>query len=50
VPGFPIVLLTGWADQIQNEARPLPGVSQVLGKAVTIERLAKTLRSLTPRK
>jgi len=48
-PGTPVVLLTGWADQIANEAKPLPGVSQVLGKPVTIERLAETLRVLRPR-
>jgi len=48
-PGTPVVLLTGWADQIVNEARPMPGVSQVLGKPVTIERLAETLRALRPK-
>jgi len=48
-PGTPVVLLTGWADQICNEAKSLPGVSQVLGKPVTIERLAETLRAFRPR-
>ncbi len=47
-PGIPILLLTGWADQIGNEARAVPGVSRVLGKPVTIERLAETLRTLSP--
>ena len=46
-PGIPIVLLTGWADQIGNEARTVPGVTRVLGKPVTIERLAETLCTLS---
>jgi signal transduction histidine kinase/CheY-like chemotaxis protein len=46
VPGIPIVLLTGWADQIANEAKPMPGVTRVLGKPVAIEHLAETLRSV----
>ena len=50
VPGTPVVLLTGWADQINNDAKPLPGVSQVLGKPVTIERLSETLRALCPKR
>jgi signal transduction histidine kinase len=49
VPGIPVVLLTGWADQIHSEARAMTGVTQILGKPVTIERLAETLRAVCPR-
>jgi signal transduction histidine kinase len=47
-PGVPVVLLTGWADQLHNEGKALPGVTQILGKPVTIERLAETLRTICP--
>jgi signal transduction histidine kinase len=48
-PGFPVVLLTGWADQIRSEAKSLPGVTQLLGKPVTVARLAEALRGFRPR-
>ncbi|HWY85371.1 MAG TPA: response regulator, partial [Gemmataceae bacterium] len=48
-PGVPIVLLTGWADQIKSEAKPLPGISRILGKPVTTQQLAATLQAVCPR-
>jgi CheY-like chemotaxis protein len=45
-PGTPVVLLTGWADQLQAEAKALPGVTCILGKPVTIQRLEETLRAV----
>jgi signal transduction histidine kinase/ActR/RegA family two-component response regulator len=47
-PGTPVVLLTGWADQIQSGAKSLAGVTQVVGKPVSIERLAEVLRAVCP--
>jgi signal transduction histidine kinase/CheY-like chemotaxis protein len=47
-PPTPVVVLTGWADRIRAEAEPLPGVTQILGKPVTIERLEQTLRAVCP--
>jgi signal transduction histidine kinase/CheY-like chemotaxis protein len=48
-PGVPIVLLTGWADQIKSEAKSLPGVTRVLGKPVSTQQLAETLMAVCPR-
>ena len=45
-PGTPVVLLTGWADQLHAESRQIAGVSRVLGKPVQLETLAATLASL----
>ncbi len=42
-PGTPVVLLTGWGEQIQSENRQLDGVTQVLAKPVTIKTLANAL-------
>lgn len=39
-PGTPVVLLTGWADQM---ARKPDGVARLLGKPVTLDTLARTL-------
>src|SRR5262249_19075914 len=47
-PATPVVLLTGWADQLQAEARPLEGVARILGKPVTLSRLEETLAALCP--
>jgi hypothetical protein len=41
-----VVLLTGWSDQLHNEAKPLEGVTRVLGKPITIKTLAETLSEL----
>jgi DNA-binding NarL/FixJ family response regulator len=48
-PGIPVILLTGWADRLKAEATSLAGVTQILGKPVTIERLAEALRTVLPR-
>jgi signal transduction histidine kinase/ActR/RegA family two-component response regulator len=42
-PQTPVVLLTGWADQIRAESLAIQGVSQVLAKPVSIDTLARTL-------
>ena len=47
-PSTPVVMLTGWADQLRSEARPLPGVARVLGKPVTLDGLAGTLAAVCP--
>ena len=48
-PGMPIVLLTGWADQLKSEAKPLPCITRILGKPVTTQELAATLQAVCPR-
>jgi signal transduction histidine kinase len=42
-PQTPIVLLTGWADQIQASNEEIAGVTRILGKPVQIATLAATL-------
>lgn len=42
-PNVPVILLTGWGDQIKSEDRPL-GVCRVLAKPVTVEQLAAVLQ------
>jgi signal transduction histidine kinase len=48
-PGTPIVLLTGWADQLQAEGKPLAGVSRILGKPLTISNLAEAIAAVCPK-
>jgi DNA-binding NtrC family response regulator len=48
-PETPVVLLTGWADQLRAEARCVPGVTRLLGKPVTLKSLADTLAAVCPR-
>ena len=45
-PRTPVILLTGWADQIQAEQRTFPGVAHVLGKPVSITTLVATLNKV----
>jgi CheY-like chemotaxis protein len=45
---IPVVLLTGWADQIQAEGRRPAGVARVLAKPVTLATLAAALRDVCP--
>lgn len=45
-PRTPVVLLTGWADQIEADNRVLPGVTCVLGKPVALSTLAATLNQV----
>lgn len=42
-PRPPVLLLTGWADQLRAEKRTVPGVTRVLGKPVTLDSLAAAL-------
>jgi signal transduction histidine kinase/CheY-like chemotaxis protein len=48
VPKTPVVLLTGWADQLQAEADSLVGVVRILSKPITLDALAKTLATVCP--
>jgi signal transduction histidine kinase len=48
-PGTPVVLLTGWGDQLKAEGETVPGVARVLSKPVTIQKLAEALKAVCPR-
>ena len=48
-PGTPVVLLTGWADQLLAEQGSPEGVTRILGKPVTIDDLTATLAAVCPR-
>src|SRR5258707_578589 len=48
-PATPVVLLTGWADQLQAQCESPEGVARVLGKPITLADLATTLGTLCPR-
>jgi signal transduction histidine kinase len=45
-PDVPVVLLTGWADQIKADKKPVAGVKYILGKPITLTTLANTLTAL----
>lgn len=45
-PHVPVVLLTGWADQIKADQKPVAGVRLILGKPITLSTLANTLTTL----
>jgi signal transduction histidine kinase/CheY-like chemotaxis protein len=45
-PQTPVVLLTGWGDQIKAENRRFEGVTQVLSKPITLGALAQTLAAV----
>jgi signal transduction histidine kinase/ActR/RegA family two-component response regulator len=45
-PQTPVVMLTGWADQLKVDVKPLEGVARVLAKPVTLETLAETLTAV----
>jgi signal transduction histidine kinase len=47
-PQTPVVLLTGWADQINADKRSIQGVARVLGKPVTLDALAEVLAAVAP--
>ncbi|HKB40609.1 MAG TPA: ATP-binding protein, partial [Gemmataceae bacterium] len=47
-PNMPVILLTGWADQIVEERGSLEGVKCILGKPVTLDTLNATLASVCP--
>jgi signal transduction histidine kinase len=48
-PQTPVILLTGWADQLQAEAKPLEGVARILGKPLALQSLMEALDALCPR-
>jgi signal transduction histidine kinase len=48
-PRLPVVLLTGWAEQLRTEVDVLPGVARILGKPVTINALVEALDAVCPR-
>lgn len=48
-PFLPVVLLTGWAGQLNPDAGAVPGVTRILGKPVTISSLVETLDAVCPR-
>ena len=45
-PGTPVVLLTGWSDQLRNEGHAPEGVTRILGKPVLLNTLAATLSAI----
>jgi signal transduction histidine kinase len=45
-PGTPVVLLTGWAEQLLAENRSIHGVSRILSKPVALDTLSAALDSL----
>jgi CheY-like chemotaxis protein len=47
-PGTPVLLLTGWSDQLRDEADPLEGVTEILGKPITLRTLAGSLAAVCP--
>ena len=47
-PDTPVVLLTGWADQLRAEADSLVSVTRILSKPITLDTLAKTLEAVCP--
>jgi signal transduction histidine kinase/CheY-like chemotaxis protein len=47
-PGTPVVLLSGWADQLAAEHRSIPNISRILSKPVTLDTLAATLTAVAP--
>jgi signal transduction histidine kinase/ActR/RegA family two-component response regulator len=48
-PGTPVVLLTGWGDQLNADGEAVPGVARILAKPVTIQKLAETLKAVSSR-
>jgi signal transduction histidine kinase len=42
-PSTPVVLLTGWAEQLQADKRSIHGISRILSKPVTLDTLAAAL-------
>jgi CheY-like chemotaxis protein len=48
-PQTPVVLLTGWADQIKAETKTITGVKYILGKPISLNSLLNTLTELCQR-
>ncbi len=47
-PKTPVILLTGWGDQLKGEGKSLEGITQILGKPVTIDHLITALKAVKP--
>ncbi|TMQ32488.1 MAG: response regulator [Planctomycetota bacterium] len=45
-PGMPVILLTGWSNQLRDEAKNIQGITRVLGKPVTLDALSKAFAAL----
>ncbi|MBX7106233.1 MAG: PAS domain S-box protein [Gemmataceae bacterium] len=46
-PGTPVLLLTGWADELNANGELPAGVSRVLAKPLSIDKLQETLSAVT---
>jgi CheY-like chemotaxis protein len=46
--GTPVILFTGWADQLQAESGAPDGIARVLSKPITLDLLASTLAAVCP--
>ncbi len=47
-PHTPVLLLTGWRDQLAAQGKHLEGVARVLAKPITIDTLASALAEVCP--
>jgi len=47
-PQTPVVLLTGWAEQIKSERGSLEGVTCILSKPISLDTLEATLTTVCP--
>jgi signal transduction histidine kinase len=45
-PATPVILLTGWSNQLKDEAPPLVGVTHILGKPITLRTLSSALATV----
>jgi signal transduction histidine kinase len=45
-PATPVILLTGWSSQLKDEAQPLAGVTNILGKPITIGTLSSSIAAV----
>lgn len=49
-PGIPVILMTGWAEELLDAGSPIPGVDRIIGKPLTIEQLATALAEVGGRR
>jgi CheY-like chemotaxis protein len=47
-PETPVILLTGWAEQLTAEKRTIQGISRILSKPVALGTLSSTLTDVVP--
>jgi signal transduction histidine kinase/CheY-like chemotaxis protein len=45
-PATPVVLLTGWSNQLKDEPQPPVGVTHILGKPITLSTLSSALAAV----